>query len=285
MCYSNAEERAMLLASERKLTDDKCRKIIEFKKRVCTEENGKTFVVLNQKGIDQPCLDMMAKEGMIGLRRIKRRNLERIVRACGGVAMNTVDDLDVSDLGTAGLVYEKVLGDDKWTFIEEVPIAESCTVMIRGPNDHTIHQIKDALRDGLRSVSNTMEDKHLVPGGGSFEVACANHLQTFKDELNGKVKLGVDVFANALLIIPKMLATNSGFDTMDTLLKLQEEHRRTKGPVGLDVVTGECMNPVMEGIYDNYCVKKQLFNLGPVLAQQLILVDEVIRAGRQMKGG
>jgi len=29
-------------------------------------------------------------------------------------------------------------------------------------------------------------------------------------------------------------------------------------------------------------VKKQMFNLAPVLAQQLLLVDEVIRAGRQM---
>ncbi len=97
--YSNSEERAKLLASERKVTDDKCRKIIEFKRRVCTEENGKTFVVINQKGIDQPCLDMMAKEGIIGLRRCKRRNLERLVLACGGVAVNTVDDLDVDDLG------------------------------------------------------------------------------------------------------------------------------------------------------------------------------------------
>ena len=42
------------------------------------------------------------------------------------------------------------------------------------------------------------------------------------------------------------------------------------------------MNPVVEGIYDNYRVKKQLFNLAPVLAQQLLLVDEIIRAGVQM---
>lgn len=38
----------------------------------------------------------------------------------------------------------------------------------------------------------------------------------------------------------------------------------------------------MEGIFDNYCVKRQMLNLTPILAQQLLLVDEVIRAGRQM---
>ena len=31
-----------------------------------------------------------------------------------------------------------------------------------GPNDHTIAQIKDAVRDGLRSVKNTIEDEAVI---------------------------------------------------------------------------------------------------------------------------
>jgi hypothetical protein len=31
-----------------------------------------------------------------------------------------------------------------------------------GPNDHTIAQIKDAVRDGLRAVKNTIEDEAIV---------------------------------------------------------------------------------------------------------------------------
>jgi hypothetical protein len=31
-----------------------------------------------------------------------------------------------------------------------------------GPNDHTIAQIKDAVRDGLRAVKNTIEDGCIV---------------------------------------------------------------------------------------------------------------------------
>ena len=31
-----------------------------------------------------------------------------------------------------------------------------------GPNDHTIAQIKDAVRDGLRAVKNTIEDEAVV---------------------------------------------------------------------------------------------------------------------------
>lgn len=33
---------------------------------------------------------------------------------------------------------------------------------VAGPNDHTIAQIKDAVRDGLRAVKNTIEDEAVV---------------------------------------------------------------------------------------------------------------------------
>ena len=61
------------------------------------------------QGIDPMSLDMMAKEGIVGLRRAKRRNMERLSLACGGMAMNSVDDLTEDCLGYAGLVYEHVL--------------------------------------------------------------------------------------------------------------------------------------------------------------------------------
>ncbi|CAI9776731.1 unnamed protein product [Fraxinus pennsylvanica] len=105
-----------------------------------------------QKGIDPPSLDLLAREGIIALRRAKRRNMERLVLAFGGEAVNSVDDLNLDCLGWAGLVYEHVLGEEKYTFVENVKNPHSCTILIKGPNDHTIAQIKDAVRDGLRAI-------------------------------------------------------------------------------------------------------------------------------------
>jgi len=282
--YSSAEQRDKLVESERKFTDEKVKKILELKREVCTPENKKTFVIINQKGIDPPSLDMLAKEGIIALRRAKRRNMERVTLACGGVALNSVDDMTEADLGYADTVYEQVLGDDKFTFIEGVKNPKSVTILIKGPNDHTIAQIKDAVRDGLRAAANTLTDRCVVPGAGAFEIAAAEHLDTFKRTIKGKARLGVEIFAQALMVVPKTLTENSGLDVMDCILRAQGDHAASKTPVGIDVLTGEPCSPVMEGIYDNYCVKKQMLNLTPVLAQQLLLVDEVIRAGRQMGG-
>jgi len=280
--YSSAEQRDRLVDSERKFTDEKVKKIIELKKKVCTEENKKTFVIINQKGIDPPSLEMLAHENIIALRRAKRRNMERLPLAVGGTSVNSVDDLEVDDLGYADCVYEQVLEEEKFTFIEGVKNPHSCTLLLKGPNDHSIAQMKDALKDGLRSVQNTIEDGCVVPGAGAFEIAANVHLEQFKRTVQGKARLGVEIFANAMLIIPKTLLENSGVDIQEKLLKVVAERESKKLPVGVNVATGDPLDATIEGIWDNYCVKKQLLGLASVLAQQLLLVDEVIRAGKQM---
>lgn len=276
--YKSAEEREKLVAAERKFTDDKVQKVIELKNKVC-EGNNKGFVVINQKGIDPFSLDTLAKNGIVGLRRAKRRNMERLTLACGGIAMNSFDDLTPECLGHAGLVYEHVLGESKYTFIEELKNPLSVTILIKGPNKHTLGQIKDAVHDGLRAVKNAIEDGSVVPGAGAFEVAVSAALTEFKKTVKGRARLGVQAFADALLVIPKILAQNSGYDPQETIVKLQEEYAEAKTPVGIDLSSGEALVPSDSGIWDNYRVKRQLLHSCTVIASNLLLVDEIMRAG------
>lgn len=231
-------------------------------------ENVKLYYVcifFSSIGIDPMSLDLLAKEGILALRRAKRRNMERLALACGGVAMNHLDDLHESQLGFAGLVYEHVLGENKYTFVEECKVPQSVTILMKGPNKHTITQIKDAVRDGLRAVNNAIEDKAVIPGNklkidcktngsfcdrnfsvlflrsvlfiywalclgaGAFEVTAYKLLNEFKETIKGKSRLGVAAYAEALLVIPKVLATNSGFDaqvtfTFSRIYKVLSQH-------------------------------------------------------------
>ncbi|KAI3451756.1 hypothetical protein Pfo_008421 [Paulownia fortunei] len=197
---------------------------------VCAGNNN-IFVVINQKGLDSPSLDLLAA---------KRRNMERLVLACGGEAVNSVDGLTPDCLGWAGLVYEHVLGEEKYTFVENVKNPNSCTILIKA-------QITDAVRDGLRAVKNTFEDEAVVLGAVAFEVAARQYL-------------------------------------VNQVKKTVQGGEHGKGNVvGLNQHTGEPIDPQMEGIFDNYSVKHQLITSGPVIASQLLLVDEVIRAECNMR--
>jgi T-complex protein 1 subunit zeta len=190
-----------------------------------------------------------------------------------------VDDLTPEVLGWAGLVYEHTLGEEKYTFVEEVKDPKSVTLLIKGPNAHTIQQIQDALRDGLRAVKNAVEDGALIPGAGAFEVACSAHLSgSVKKNAKGRVKMGVQAFADALLIIPKTLAQNGGFDVQDVVVALQvcnmvaqktfeslsdlsvQDECAEGNTVGIDLESGEPFDPTVEGIWDNYRVKRQMLH-------------------------
>merc|ERR1712165_700946 len=260
---------------------DRVQKIIELKKKVCTKENGKTFVVINQKGIDPFSLDALAKEGNLGLRRAKRRNMERLALACGGVAINSFEGLDENCLGYAGVVYEHVLGENKFTFVEECKNPQSVTILMKGPNKHTLSQMKDAVRDGLRAVKNALEDKCVVPGAGAYEVAVNLAITKGIEKIKGKARLGMKAYAEGMLVIPKVLSQNAGYDPQDTIVTLQQEAGESGGkvPVGVDCGSGEAINPVDQGIYDNYQVKKQMIHSCTVIACNLLLVDEIMRAG------
>ncbi|RUS27090.1 TCP-1/cpn60 chaperonin family-domain-containing protein, partial [Jimgerdemannia flammicorona] len=321
--YSTSEQREKLVESERKHVDDKVRKIVEFKKHVCSAEGApRNFVLINQKGIDPLSLDLLQKNGIFALRRAKRRNMERLQLVCGGVAQNSVDDLNSDVLGYAGLVYEHTLGEEKYTFVEEVKDPKSVTLLIKGPNAHSIAQINDAVRDGLRAVKNTIEDGSVVAGAGAFQVAASQHLTKFKAQVKGRAKMGVAAFAEALLIIPKVLAQNGGFDAQDVIVALQEEHAEGH-TVGIDLQTGETLDPVTDGTWDNYRVHRHMLHscsrmrLGnndiprltryettpiahannlahpqcpsktrsAVIASNLLLVDEMMRAGRSSLKG
>lgn len=49
-------------------------------------------------------------------------------------------------------------GEEKFTFIENCKNPLSVTLLLKGPNKHTLTQIKDAIHDGLRAVKNAIED-------------------------------------------------------------------------------------------------------------------------------
>ncbi|KAB8343115.1 hypothetical protein FH972_022708 [Carpinus fangiana] len=284
--YSSAEQRDKLVESERRFVDDKLRKIVDLKKEVCGDDPKKNFVIINQKGIDPLSLDVLAKNGIMALRRAKRRNMERLQLICGGTAQNSVEDLSADALGWAGLVYEHTLGEEKYTFVEEVKNPKSVTLLIKGPNAHSITQIKDAVRDGLRSILNMIVDKSVVPGAGAFQVACAAHLnsEAFRKTIKGKAKYGVTAFADALLIIPKTLAANAGHDIQDSLAALQDE--QTEGNVvGLSLTTGQAMDPVQEGVFDSFRVLRNCIASSSGIASNLLLCDELLKARQMTKSG
>ncbi|XP_054946376.1 T-complex protein 1 subunit zeta-2 [Physeter macrocephalus] len=89
--------------------------------------------------------------------------------------------------------------------------------------------------------------------------------------------------AKEQLFRQKVLAQNSGYDLQETVVKVQVEHSESKQPVGIDLNTGEPMVAADAGVWDNYCVKKQLLHSCTVIATNVLLVDEIMRAEHRLR--
>ena len=179
--------------------------------------------------------------------------------------------------------------------------------------------LQDAVRDGLRAVKNALEDGCVVPGAGAYEVAVNLAITKGLEKIKGKARLGMQAYGEGMLVIPKVLSQNAGYDPQDVIVTLVQEAGETGGkvitrkliyrsllydciigecdklswtiryslgiflqyqvPVGVDCGSGEAINPVDQGIYDNYRVKKQMIHSCTVIACNLLLVDEIMRAG------
>lgn len=281
--YSSAEQREKLVASERQFVDAKLRKIVDLKNEVCGLNGDAGFVIINQKGIDPMSLDVLAKNNILALRRAKRRNMERLQLIVGGEAQNSVDDLSPEDLGRAGYVYEESIGEDKYTYITECSEARALTVLIRGLTNHVVQQTKDAVRDGLRAVANVIKDEAIVPGAGAFYMSCNQHLLTAKT-LKGRNKPGVKAFAEALLVVPKTLSGNAGLDSLDAVSACQDEISEGH-VVGIDLNSGEPMDPLLEGVWDSYRVLRNAISAATGIALNLLLCDELLKAGKSSLKG
>lgn len=286
--YSSADQRDKLAATERRFVDDKLKKIIDLKNEVCGLDSNQGFVIINQKGIDPMSLDVLAKHNILALRRAKRRNMERLQLVTGGEAQNSVDDLSASILGYAGLVYQESIGEEKFTYVTEPRDPKSSTILIKGSTQHALAQTKDAVRDGLRAVANVLKDKYVVPGAGAFFIAASEHLKKanmVKLGAKGKTKTGVDAFAEALLVIPKTLVKNSGYDALDVLALCQDELEDSAESdehrfVGVDLKMGDSCDPTIEGIWDSYRVIRNAISGANGIASNLLLCDELLKAGR-----
>lgn len=261
--YSTAEQREQMVESEKAFILERARAVAQFARRL-RDERGKNLVVISERGIDPFSLEILAAENVLALRRAKRRNMERLVRMCGGNLVSTVSGLDVNNLGFCNRVTVHTVGEDKYTFVEGTPFRESCTILVRGSNDAEMERIVGAVKSTLTSVSHAMRDKVFINGGVQLYHKLSMLMDT-KAREGGADNVGFRILRDTYLDMAKVLVRNSGRNVEEEVGKME---------------SGEYKH---EDVPDNLCVLMRVLVNSCTAAMNLLLVDEIIKAGKSMK--
>lgn len=267
---SNPQQMQAFLDEETKLMKDMVDKI---------KASGAN-VVLCQKGIDEVAQSFLAKAGILAARRIKKSDIEKLSRATGGRIISNLEDLRSGDLGIAGLVEERKLGDDKMIFIQDCKDPKSVSILIRAGLERLVDEAERALKDALSVVIDVVKKPRIVAGGGAVETELAKRTRDYATKIGGREQLAVEAFADSLESIPRTLADNAGLDQIDILVGLRAAHESKGVWSGINVYTGEIADMWKEGVLEPVKVKEHAIGSAVEVASMILRIDDVIAAAK-----
>lgn len=237
-------------------------------------------VVFCQKGIDDAAQHFLAKAGILAIRRVKKSDMENLARATGATIVNSIDAITPADLGAAGLVEEKKLAGEEMIAVSRCKNPKAVTILVHGGTEHVVNELERSVHDALRVVSDVIEDRKLVAGGGAPEAELALQLQRYATLQGGREQLAIEAFASALEIIPRTLAVNSGLDAIDMVVALRVAHERGKKTWGLDLAKGAPADMLKAWVVEPLRVKQQAVTSAAEAAIMLLRIDDIIAASQ-----
>jgi chaperonin GroEL (HSP60 family) len=207
--------------------------------------------------------------------------MEAIARATGAKIITNLDDLNENDMGKAGTVEEKKIGDDEMISITECENPKAVTILIRGGTEHIVDETKRAMTDAIGDVAAALKIGKVVAGAGAPETELAKELRKYSETLSGREQLAVQGFAQAMEIIPKTLAENAGLDPIDIITEIKSAHEKGQKWAGVDAFTGKIIDSWQAGVIEPLNIKTQAISSASEVTQMILRIDDVIAGGKE----
>lgn len=262
-----------------------------LKEKIALLLKGGANVILTTKGVDDLAAKYMVEAGAIGVRRVAKDDLERIARSTGGTIILTLanmeggESFDPAALGEAESVSQETIADQDLILIKGTKTNSSASIILRGANTMMLDEMERSLHDALCAVKRVLESQEVIPGGGAVETALSMHLETFAKSLGAREQLPIVEFAEALQVIPKILAVNAALDATDLCAKLCTLHHAAQinsekqhyARYGLDLWNGTLRDSVAAGVLEPTMSKLKSIRFATEAAITIMRVDKFIR--------
>jgi thermosome len=265
---SSPEQMKMFLDEEARLLRDMVEKI----------KAAGANVVFCQKGIDDLAQYYLAKAGILAVRRVKKSDMEKLARATGGRIITNIEEISPEVLGYAELVEERKVADEKMVFVEGCPNPRAVSILVRGGAEHIVDEAERAIHDALSVVRNVIREPKIVAGGGAVEIELALRLNEFARKLPSKEQLAVMKYAEALEVIPAILAQTAGLEPVDVITELRKRHSEGEKWAGVDVLNGKIADMLKLNVIEPALVKKQVIKSATEAAIMILRIDDIIAA-------
>ncbi|MEE9440529.1 MAG: thermosome subunit beta [Candidatus Thermoplasmatota archaeon] len=255
-----------------------------LRKMVDSIKKSGANVLICQKGIDDLAQHFLAKAGIFSVRRAKKSDMEKLSKSTGATVVANLDDITSKDLGAAGNVEEKKIGDDKMTFVTGCKNPKAVSILIRGSTEHVVDELERGLHDALFVVKVALEDGKMTAGGGAAATSVSMVLRDYAPSVGGREQMAIEAFANAMEVVPKTLAENAGLDPIDMMIEMRRTHKKGNKYAGIDVNNGKVNDMLKNNVIEPLRVSVQEVQASTEAATLILRIDDVI-ASKSGGGG
>jgi chaperonin GroEL (HSP60 family) len=205
--------------------------------------------------------------------------MEKLARATNAKIINNIFEITENDLGEAGKVEEKKIGDDNMIFVSQCADPKAVSILVRAGIEHVVDEAERMLNDALSVVKAATELPYILPGGGASEIELAKRLRAYARSIGGREQLAIEIYANSLEIIPKTLVENAGYNPVDLIVELRSKHESDDGDLyGINIEEGKPDNMVKLGVLEPLSVLTQAIQSATEVSSMILKIDDVIAA-------
>mmetsp|Transcript_42277 Transcript_42277/g.109314 ORF Transcript_42277/g.109314 Transcript_42277/m.109314 type:complete len:540 (-) Transcript_42277:169-1788(-) len=235
-------------------------------------------VVISGGSISEIAGHFLNKYKIMALKIMSKFELKRVCKTVGATAIIRTGPPLPEELGYVESIKVEEYASQKLTILKTRD-AKIATIVLRSASPNVLDELERAIDNAVNVVRCVGRDPHFLPGAGATEIELAHQLQQFGATVPGLDQYAVLKFAEALEVVPKILAENSGHNHTDAITQLYSEHQLGKKNMGIDVESGSIVLDAAENnILDHAETKKWALRFTMDAVLTILQVDQIIMA-------
>lgn len=237
-----------------------------------------TKVIVAGGSVSEIAMHYIEKYGMMVVKIMSKFELRRLCKAVNATALVRVGAPLPEELGYADVVAVQELSSKYVTvFQQHDDDSAVATIVLRGATMNLLDDIERAVDDAVNTARVLCKDGRMVGGAGAAEIELAHRIGEFGAATPGLEQYGIKKFGEALEVVPRILAENSGKVPTDVISALYAAHAAGKKEAGVDV-DGETptKDVLAAGILDALATKSSALRLAAEAALTVLRVDQII---------
>lgn len=224
-------------------------------------------------------MHFIEKYHIMAIRCQSKFDLRRVARTTGAIALAKLNTPSIDEIGIADSVEVREIGSTKCiVFNQQKEGSRIATILVRASTQNLLDDIDRVVDDAVNVFKGMTKDPRFVPGAGACEIELSRKLQEFAEARPGLDQYAIKKYAEALEVVPRVLAETSGLDATDMISRLVAAHAEGQESAGLCVERGVVLDTAKANILDLLAVKHWALRLATEAVATVLRVDQIIMA-------